>query len=551
MAMINKDPKHREDVDYWRSMVDVVLGILLVVLLSMSLLTLGMMDRPLLEESAKYYQVEPSPSAAVSTGPWGSPTPSPTPSPSPTSSQSGEDGARQSERPESTEAEGNERRSTPSPTPTPTPTPSPTPLISEEEKSAVQVQVYDQDTRQPLNVKGIEFELIDASQKKLALYSYYPERTEYRRFETAKQGSFYLPERLSPGKYTLHNVTVPRDYDAAPDVKFEVVKGNDWDDPILVSAYLSPCKNTITLEMKDADTGEPVPGGLYSVVAATDERASDGKLRYHAGDVIGSVTCDETGTARTGGLYLGTFSFVQAEIPFGYARADMGKPVSVEKRPASYTVRATMQRTTVTVTVRDELTLARVAKIPFALTGKGARAVDIVSDGNGEIHLTGLEKATDYSFSMKSSVDGYRLDETAYTFSVDEDGLIDGEALHEITVDARKLRCEFSAASAIFSRPVVDHDMGLFRADGSVVEQWYSSEQSHTIEGLEPGSYVLTLDGKETHISVRDTAARQTFRARVWQSEDIIAVAACVVVLLGILLVISLLFARRRSSTKD
>ena len=49
MAMIDKKPKSREDVDYWRSMVDVVLGILLVVLLSMSLLMLGFMDQPLLE----------------------------------------------------------------------------------------------------------------------------------------------------------------------------------------------------------------------------------------------------------------------------------------------------------------------------------------------------------------------------------------------------------------------------------------------------------------------------------------------------------------------
>ena len=539
MSMIKKKPPSREDVNYWRSMVDIVLGILLVVLLAMSLLMLGLMDQPLLEEAGEYYEVEPSPTATPWAGGLWSEPPAPTPTltPSPTPAPEGDGGG------------GDDGGDWGSPSPMPTTTPG----FADDEKSAVLVSIRDVDTEQILPIEGIGFEVLDDANRRLSYDVYYPEHISYTLFETTDEGVFYLPEKLEPGEYTLENINAPQDYDLMDDVEFEVEKGHNWDDPVLVYAYMAPSMRSIRLEIRDADTGLPVPGGLYSLVPTADVTTSDGTVRYRADAAVESVGCDETGEAEMGPLFLGTFRIVQTEIPFGYARADTWLPVTLTKGRTDQVVRLTMQRTTVKISVRDELTLARVAGMPFALTDAAGQTAEITADGNGEIVLVSLEKNADYSFTMTEAVNGYRLSDAVYSFHVDEDGLVEGEAVHEIAVDAHMIRCRFGAASAVFSRPIAGHDMGLFRTDGTVVEQWYSAEEPWLIEGLEPGSYVLTVDGKEMPVQVIDTADRQTFYIRIWETQDIVALAVGGAMAAGIMAgaLVFLLRRKKRASSGD
>jgi len=414
----------------------------------------------------------------------------------------------------------------------------------------VLVRAFDRDTDRALKMSGVAFEILDSTKSRMSYSVYYPKRAEYDRFETTKQGDFYLPEKLVPGRYTLHNVKVPKDYDLAGNVGFEVTKGKDWDDPVLVDVYLSPCRNTIALEVTDADTGESVPGGTYTITAVSDVVTSDGTVHYRAGEVVQSVSCDERGRARTDPLYLGTFSVEQGEIPFGYARTDLGKTLTLDKRKTGYTVDVSMQKTSMCITVRDELTLARVAQVPFALSSESQKKSDMTSDGNGEIRLTSLEKNRDYSFVMKEAVDGYQLNDALYEFSVDGDGLINGEAQAEMTVDVRKIRCEFSAQGAVVATPIAGRDMGLFDINGTVIKQWYSKEEPQLIEGLAPGTYILTTDGKTTRINIRDTASRQSFKVRVWQREDVSTVIVTGSLLIGLLTVLVILFRRRKGESQ-
>ena len=44
------------------------------------------------------------------------------------------------------------------------------------------------------------------------LYTYYQEKTEYKKFETGDNGTFYLPEKITKGTYSLHNISAPSGY---------------------------------------------------------------------------------------------------------------------------------------------------------------------------------------------------------------------------------------------------------------------------------------------------------------------------------------------------
>ena len=38
------------------------------------------------------------------------------------------------------------------------------------------------------------------------------EKTEYKKFETGDNGTFYLPEKITKGTYSLHNISAPSGY---------------------------------------------------------------------------------------------------------------------------------------------------------------------------------------------------------------------------------------------------------------------------------------------------------------------------------------------------
>ena len=66
---MNKDkrPWTADDVDYWKSMVDIIIGLLLVVLLVMALVVLSLLDRK--NGKGDYTAIEPSPTAVFTLTP--------------------------------------------------------------------------------------------------------------------------------------------------------------------------------------------------------------------------------------------------------------------------------------------------------------------------------------------------------------------------------------------------------------------------------------------------------------------------------------------------
>ena len=512
-----------EDVDYWRSMVDVIIALLLIVLMVMSLLLLGLMDTP--DGEGDVTEIEPTPTVS----PTPSPTPSIAPTPSPTPDYdvwSGGGGGRGY-------------------TPVPTATPAPTSFFSEYDKSAVRVVVCDADTGLQIRQAGMTFDLLSGTYENLSLKVYYPKVQTYTLFETLQDGAFYLPEKLVPGTYVLRSVSVPDSYDLPADVTFELEKDYDWSSPYVVEVSLAPYRSAIRLAVTDESTGKGLSGVSFRVVATEDVITADGTLRYSAGQTVETLVTDKDGRAESSPLYLGEFELRLSDIPFGYAGLQEA-PTVAQSRGSTPEVDVALSRTTMKITVRDGSTFARLSGVPFLITGNSG-TVQAETDADGVITLADLDKSTVYTYRQAAAYGDYTLDDTVYSFTVDALGLIDGEATGSVTINQHVILCSFDMTGYVSGSAGVGHHMALKNAAGATVREWDTEASPVTVSGISPGTYTLAADGQNVReITVELTSGVQSFTVRAWQLMDAVILGGGVLLGLGVLTALIMLLRRRR-----
>ena len=84
--------------------------------------------------------------------------------------------------------------------------------------------------------------------------------------------------------------------------------------------------------MSDLLSKDPVGGGTFQVRAAEDVATLDGTVRYTAGQLVDTITCDENGYGESKELYLGSYTLEQAGIPRYYAGINEQPEALVEKK---------------------------------------------------------------------------------------------------------------------------------------------------------------------------------------------------------------------------
>ena len=123
------------------------------------------------------------------------------------------------------------------------------------------------------------------------------------------------------GAYDVVETKAPEGYmiDADPHRVSLLYEGQDV--PV---SYLSmecrdaPQKGAIEITKTDAETGEPVEGSVYEVVAAENIVTGDGTVREQQGDVVAVLETGPDGTAAAEGLYLGSYDVVESSQTDGY-----------------------------------------------------------------------------------------------------------------------------------------------------------------------------------------------------------------------------------------
>ena len=429
-------------------------------------------------------------------------------------------------------------------------------------KAAVYTTVIDGETGRAIRKAGITFELYEQQTEedggsKRFLYTYYPEKTEYRTYETTEAGVFYLPEKIEEGYYYFKQISDVEGYDRAETTYFAVDDAYDWPDPFVVSIEIFPSRNIIPIRLEDARTHEPIEGGTFRVTAAEDIVTADDTVRYASDEVADTVTVGEDGYGESRELYLGAYLVTQDEVPQYYAATQQSFETEVEQKNGTVpeALVFSCEKTEIRLTLTDELysnIALEGAEFTLACDGYPELTQTAVTDSNGEIVFTDLEKNRTYQLRQTGASGNYKYDGQTLEIYVDEDGLIDGEAEASFALTNYIERTSIAVKSRIFGQPVSGVSVALYSSAGEQIRIWTSSGLAETFENLPEGSYYVLLDGKENRrydLTVTGGVALQEIELTVWSLTDILSTGLCAATAAAILTALILLLKRRKRKT--
>lgn len=205
-------------------------------------------------------------------------------------------------------------------------------------ESYIKIVKVDAETGKVIPYAGAGFQLYRPDGSLITQTFTYPEVTTIDTFYTNDEGYLITPEKLEYGSgYSLIEVFAPYGYtlnsepvyfdvvqDASSDeggvTVIEVIKENTAQKGIIKIDKSGEVFSSVT----EADgLYQPVfsvsglAGAVYEITAAEDIITPDGTLRYAAGEVVDTVTTDETGLAESKPLYLGEYEIREVQAPYG------------------------------------------------------------------------------------------------------------------------------------------------------------------------------------------------------------------------------------------
>ena len=205
-------------------------------------------------------------------------------------------------------------------------------------ESYIKIVKVDAETGKTIPYAGAGFQLYRPDGSLITQSFTYPTPVTIDTFYTNDEGYLITPEKLEYGSgYSLVEVSAPYGYvlNSEP-VNFDVVQDNSTDEGgiavIEVVKENTAQKGVIKINKsgevfssvaESEGVYQPVysvqglTGAVYEITAAEDIYTLDGTLRYAAGEVVDTVTTDETGLAESKPLYLGKYEIREIEAPYG------------------------------------------------------------------------------------------------------------------------------------------------------------------------------------------------------------------------------------------
>lgn len=435
-------------------------------------------------------------------------------------------------------------------------------------KAAVFAELIDEETERRIQEADVRFELYRTDTAHLingslqTLNTYYPEKISYREYETTGEGTFYLPEKIWQGSYYFRQLSEPEGYDAAADTYYDVDRMYDWPEPYIVQIRVAPCKNIIRLQMNDAETQQPVGGGIFRVIAAEDIITKDGTVRYTQGQQVDTITCDEAGYGESVELYLGKYTVQQQSSPNYYTTMQQDLDAEVEKKNGSDPElhKIDTEKTKILLNVTDELTSSALEGAVFTVTNRRTGTTQTVAtDGAGQIRLTDLDKSTTYLIREQQAPGNYRPDDTDHTVTVAADGRIDGAGSATLDITNRLLRVSISAVDTVLRSNTEGEQLSLYNEQDQLIRSWTSSDSGQLFTDLTEGSYYVvrgkadSANARKYPFTVQDTASTQNWTVPVFTLRSAVALAVLAVVAAGVVWLLVFLWgilAHRRKARK-
>lgn len=425
-------------------------------------------------------------------------------------------------------------------------------------KAAVYVEIIDGETNRTIKYENVEFELYDKYNKLQVLSTYYPDKIDFKKYLTDEAGTFYLPEKVVVQEYYLHALTRVPGYDYAVDTKVELDKGYEWNEPYTAKVIMYPEKNIVRLRLRDFNSGKTLTDASFNIVAAEDIMTKDGTVRCKEGDIVDTVEVDSEGYAESKELYLGNYLIQQVRVPKYYAKVIDDTEVKVESKAKTTEEKVAEireEKTNVRITLADELNPAGyLANAKFTLvSADGKTRNEGITTESGKLVFTDLDKDTTYMLHQESTVEGYRLTAPDQEFTVDVDGLVAGNAAHPLNLTNRIIRISIGIKDMLFRGQVSDVNVAICDSKGELIKSWDSSAIEQSFEGYEPGEYLIVISGNDRmakRITVEDKAELQSFNFSKWTTADIGTLLGLGMFLIAFI-VFLVLYLRHRAKKKE
>ena len=392
--------------------------------------------------------------------------------------------------------------------------------IADNHALATRLQVVKRDASsgQVVALPGFAFQILDADGNPLTQESWYPNHVTLDRFVTDESGCVTLPQSLVPGAYYIHEVAAQAPYLLrGEDVRIDVPA--DATLPPVVIASLSDEQASGSAKLtKTSESGTPLAGAEFDVVAQQDVVAPDGTIQAVEGQVMAHVSTDEKGEATVEGLPLGAgkagYAFVETLAPEGFVLDETPHEFTVcwedqqtavvwaeaEAQNAlavgSASIRKTDLRTGATLAGAefDVVATADVVDYDGSLAHEAGDVVaHVTTDENGMASADGLALApggADYAFVETAAPAGYVVDPTPHEFTIS----YQDQLTPVVTIEAMATN-DFTTVRLSKLDEKGEHLAGahlaLLDANKEVIDSWVSDEVPHTIERLLPGAYTL------------------------------------------------------------
>ena len=206
-------------------------------------------------------------------------------------------------------------------------------------ESYIKIVKVDAETGKVIPLAGAGFRLYRPDGSLITQTFTYPEVTTIDTFYTNSDGYLITPEKLEYGKgYSLVEVSAPYGYTLSGEpVYFDVTADNATEENAVTVVEVMKPNTAQKGVLRISKSGEafssvteadgiyqPVfafnglAGAAYEITAAEDIITPDGTLRYTDGEVVDTVTTDETRLAESKPLYLGKYEVREITAPTGY-----------------------------------------------------------------------------------------------------------------------------------------------------------------------------------------------------------------------------------------
>ena len=344
---------------------------------------------------------------------------------------------------------------------------------------------------------------------------------------TDADGCVQLPDSLDYGTYTLKEdpATVPEGYYCMESREFTVSeRADDPLSPFILTAAEPPQTGLITITKQNADTDEYLQGFTFRIIASKDITDMTGVVRtgtnaegeevpLTAGTVVEELTTDDTGTAVSKELYIGDYVIEETAVMPGFAISVESRNVTVAPDPEKAAAgecsacQAAFRNkpTTLHILKTDSLTGKPLAGAVFRIepAGNGAGTeYEVTNDAGTEYEVTTgadgtallemLPPGTTFTVTEITVPEGWNADAAPQTFTVDENGLIDGQDSISLTFTNTPNTVRISKQEITGGAEIPGAKLTVKNAQGEVVETWVSTDQPHAISGLKAGDYTLT-----------------------------------------------------------